>query len=95
MGVVGQSLWIHSSPVPDGPGMTLLSHSYFCRIVEHVERHYSACMVIHVVVSVDTVARIVLCDIAKVFAHPFTKVLLVANVAGNAVYNVIGFAEKS
>ena len=56
-------------------------------------------MIICVVVSADTMCRVVLCDIAKVLTHPFTKcalgvanVLFVADCASDAINDIIGLA---
>ena len=56
-------------------------------------------MIICIVVSADTVCRVVLCDIAKVLTHAFTKcslgvanVLFVADCASEAINDIIGLA---
>ena len=56
-------------------------------------------MIICVVVSADTMCRVVLCDIAKVLTHAFTKcslgvanVLFVADCASDAINDIIGLA---
>ena len=52
-----------------------------------------------VIMSADTMTRVVLCDISEMFTHAFTKsslgvtdVLFETNNAGYAVYDVVGFA---
>ena len=56
-------------------------------------------MIICVVLSADTVCRVVLCDVAKVLTHAFTKcslgvanIMFVADCASNAINDVIGLA---
>ena len=56
-------------------------------------------MIICVVVSADTMCRIVLCDVAKMLTHAFTKCLLgmaniffVADGASDAINDIIGLA---
>ena len=54
-------------------------------------------MIIRVVVSANTMCGIVLCDVAKMLTHAFTKcslsvanVLFVANSASNTINDIIG-----
>ena len=58
-------------------------------------------MIICVVVSADTVCRVVLCDVAKMLTHAFTKcslgvanVLFVANCASDTINDIIGLAVE-
>ena len=56
-------------------------------------------MVIRIIVSTDTICSVVLGDVPKVFthtlcygAHGVADVLLLADLASDAVYDIVGFA---